>query len=245
MLIRLLRNIWKSTRSTDSGTSIATNQRPSYSPAIFHPVDLETAKSIILTRTPDMTTNERWEIETRNLSELLGRELNLDSESRILDYGCGVGRVAKALIERYRCSIIGIDISPDMRRMAVDYVGSERFVACDPEKIDQMIKEGFQATGAYACWVLQHCRAPEQDIERIQLALTPGAHFFVLNSNNRLVPTDRGWAADSISVEKLLMAKFDTISKSDVSRLVGSKMLADQSYSMLLKVRSRKPNFRD
>ncbi len=238
MLIRLLRNIWKSTRSTDSGTSIATNLRPSYSPAIFHSVDLETAKSIILTPTPDMTTNERWEIETQNLSEQLGRELNLNSESRILDYGCGIGRVAKALIERYRCTVIGVDISPDMRRLAVDYVGSERFVTCDPAKIDQMIKEGFQATGAYACWVLQHCRAPEQDIERIQLALAPGAHFFVLNSDHRWVPTDRGWAADGISVENLLAARFETVSKSGVSQLVGSKILADQSYAMLLKVRS-------
>lgn len=185
-----------------------------------------------------MTTNERWEIETQNLSEQLGRELNLNSESRILDYGCGIGRVAKALIERYRCTVIGVDISPDMRRLAVDYVGSERFVTCDPAKIDQMIKEGFQATGAYACWVLQHCRAPEQDIERIQLALAPGAHFFVLNSDHRWVPTDRGWAADGISVENLLAARFETVSKSGVSQLVGSKILADQSYAMLLKVRS-------
>lgn len=238
MLIKLLRDIWTSMRHKDSGASNASKQIPKYSPAVFHTSDIEKAKYIILTPTPDMTTDERWEIETRRLSDELGHALNLNPDSRILDFGCGIGRIAKALIERYGCTVVGVDISENMRKLSIDYVKSERFIACDPATFDQMIKEGFHATGAYTCWVLQHCHSPALEIERIHSALVPGAPLFVLNSNNRLVPTDSGWASDDISVENLLAARFEPVSKFDVSQLVVSKNLANQSYGMLLKARS-------
>ncbi len=238
MLIRLLRSIWTSMRSKDAGTSNNTKKYQKYSPAVFHTSDIEKAKYIILTPTPEMTTDERWEIETRNLSDELGLALKLNPESRILDFGCGIGRIAKALIERYGCTVVGVDISENMRKFSIDYVNSERFSACDPAALDQMIKNGFHATGAYACWVLQHCHSPGDEIERIHSALVQGSPFFVLNSNNRLVPTDGGWASDDISIENLLAEKFETISRFSVSQLVVSKTLADQSYGMLLKARS-------
>lgn len=224
-------------RTKDAGASNTPAHHQKYSPAVFHTSDIEKAKYIILTPTPDMTTDERWEIETRNLTEELGLALKLNAESCILDFGCGIGRIAKALIERYGCSVVGVDISENMRKFSIDYVNSERFTACDPAALDQMIKEGFHATGAYACWVLQHCHAPENEIERIHSTLAPGSLFFVLNSNNRLVPTDGGWASDDISIENLLTKKFEKISRFSVSELVVSKTLANQSYGMLLKAR--------
>jgi hypothetical protein len=51
------------------------------------------------------------------------------------------------------------------------------------------------------------------------------------------VPTDRGWASDDVSIEQLLAARFDVISKSGVSDLVGSRILASESYAMVLKAR--------
>src|SRR4051812_1977873 len=111
MLIRLLRDFWSSVRSP--GIATPNTLGPSYSPAVFHVPDLEAAKAIILTPTPDMTTDERWEVETRNLVEELGRVMDLGTQSRIVDYGCGIGRVAKALIDRYGCSVVGVDISAD------------------------------------------------------------------------------------------------------------------------------------
>lgn len=236
MLIRRFRDIWSPRRSADVAALSVTTPCARYSPAVFSAIDLEAAKAIILNAAPDITIDERWKIETDNLVEELGRVMGLGTGSRILDYGCGVGRVAKALIDRYGCSVFGVDISADMRRLAVDYVKSERFVVCDPATLAGMIRKGFHATGAYACWVLQHCNAPEEDIGLIESALIPGALFFVLNSDHRWVPTDGGWTSDGVSVEKLLAARFEMISKTGVSRLVGSKILADQSHAMLLKV---------
>jgi SAM-dependent methyltransferase len=235
MLIRLLRNIWMPKRrkaEEPAGTPIPQQQ---FSPAVFHTGDLDKAKHIILTPTRDMTTDQRWEIETRNVAEELGRALNLGPESRILDYGCGIGRIAKALIERYGCSVVGVDISEHMRKLSLDYVNSDRFSVCDAAGLDQRIQDGYRATGAYACWVLQHCHRPADEIGRIHAALVPGAPFFVLNSNNRLVPTENGWASDDISIEQLLIDQFEPVSKFGITQLVVSRPLANQSWGMLLR----------
>jgi 2-polyprenyl-3-methyl-5-hydroxy-6-metoxy-1,4-benzoquinol methylase len=42
---------------------------------------------------------------------------------RVLDYGCGVGRIAAALLERYRARIRAVDSSPWMLRHAIQYLG--------------------------------------------------------------------------------------------------------------------------
>lgn len=243
MLIRLLRDIWKSRDAMISPVPGEGRPAANYSPDLFDAGDLETAKAVILNPAPDMTTAERWEIETQRLASEFGRTMMLDRDSRVLDYGCGVGRIGKALIERYGCSVVGVDISADMRRLAREYVKSERFVACDPEALERMVAEGFSATHACACWVLQHCEDPGEDIARIESALAPGGRFFVLNSNYRWVPTDRGWAADDISVEELLLARFDIVAKTGVSYIVVSPTVAGQSYAMLLRKKVSAPIF--
>ena len=35
----------------------------------------------------------------------------------VLDYGCGIGRIAKELILKTSCKVIGVDISESMRKM--------------------------------------------------------------------------------------------------------------------------------
>src|SRR5690349_14906824 len=107
-----------------------------YDPAIFDVADEATAKRIILT--PDgRSTDERWRVETPGLATLAGASLALDQDSLVLDYGCGIGRMAKALIERFGCRVVGVDISPRMREMAPAYVSSEKFEAICREDLLQ------------------------------------------------------------------------------------------------------------
>jgi cyclopropane fatty-acyl-phospholipid synthase-like methyltransferase len=183
-----------------------------------------------------MTTDQRWEFETNKLVLELGRSFALDQGSTLVDYGCGVGRLAKGLIDRYACRVIGVDISAKMRKLAHEYVASDRFTVCDPQTLDAMISEGFLADHAYACWVLQHCMAPHEDIARIRAGLKPDGRLFVLNSVHRWLPTGSGWKADEISIEALLSSSFDVIAKSGVRHLVGSAAIANESYALLLKI---------
>jgi SAM-dependent methyltransferase len=233
VLFRLLRDIFR-----PAARQAAPSAGPAYSPRIFKYESLESAKTVILTPTPDMTTQERWDYETGQVAGAIGAAMNLGPQSRLLDYGCGVGRLAKALIERFGCRVTGVDISPAMLRHAAGYVASDRFSACQPADLDRELACGPPVTGAYACWVLQHCQSPEEDIARIAVALGPGGLFFVLNSQTRWVPTERGWADDGVSVEDLLAAKFDPVERMPVEPLIRSAPLSRESYAVLLRRRA-------
>jgi SAM-dependent methyltransferase len=233
----MIRQVFSSLRRGARSAASGEPSRANYDPRVFDAADMESAKFVILNPLPDMTTAERWEVETRNLVALLGRIMPLDANSCVLDYGCGIGRLAKGLIERYGCQVVGVDISARMRELAREYVQTDRFIACSPDELDQRVAGGLRATHACACWVIQHCLEPDIDLDRIHSTLVHGASFFVLNSNLRWVPTDRGWAQDGISVEKLLAARFEVVAKSDNPAEVVSPLLAGQSYSMLLRKR--------
>ncbi|MBI4190853.1 MAG: methyltransferase domain-containing protein [Betaproteobacteria bacterium] len=209
-----------------------------YRPDIFEVNDLESAMGVILTPELGTTTQERWEYETPYLVDEIGRALELDDESCVLDYGCGIGRIAKGLIERYNCFVIGIDISTSMRQLALGYVKSDRFAVCAPATLERMTVGGFRVTHAYACWVIQHCLAPLVDLARIDSALASDGRLFVLNSNHRCVPTDRGWANDGISIEELLTARFEKIAKGDLPEVITTPEIANSSYTMTLRKRS-------
>jgi 2-polyprenyl-3-methyl-5-hydroxy-6-metoxy-1,4-benzoquinol methylase len=98
--------------------------RLTYNPTVFDQVDLDSARRIILT--PEgSTTDLRWATETPVVRSLIERTVNPTAQMLILDFGCGVGRIAKELIARRGCSVIGVDISGTMRALATDYVASD------------------------------------------------------------------------------------------------------------------------
>jgi cyclopropane fatty-acyl-phospholipid synthase-like methyltransferase len=84
-----------------------------YDPHIFQVNDLASAMKVILTD-EDSSSDKRWKTETPYAADLIGQYLTIDRDSLLLDYGCGIGRMAKELIARYGCRVIGTDISPQM-----------------------------------------------------------------------------------------------------------------------------------
>src|SRR5207253_4358717 len=114
-------------------------------------------------------------------------------ESWVLDYGCGVGRIAKELIGNFGCRVVGVDFSPSMRLLASEYVLSERFVVWSPEVLEKMIATGFRADFCVSIWVIQHVFAPGDVIDQIERSLRTGGLLYALNQKDRCVPTDQGW----------------------------------------------------
>jgi SAM-dependent methyltransferase len=91
---------------------------PVYRPEIFNPSSVDDARRIILTPEPGLSTDERWDRETPYLADRLVETMMPDESSLVLDFGCGIGRLAKAVIERSGCTVIGVDISARMRAYA-------------------------------------------------------------------------------------------------------------------------------
>src|SRR6185312_412039 len=108
-------------------------------------------------------------------------------EMCLLDYGCGIGRVSKGLIERFGCRVIGVDSSRNMRLMAPEYVLSDRFITWSPETLEKMVSAGYRVDAAISLWVIQHVLEPAQLIRQIVRALTPRKSFYVLNQLTRCV----------------------------------------------------------
>ena len=64
-----------------------------YNPEIFSVPDLLHAKKIILTA-ESSSTEERWKTETPMLAGLIAAHNKIGPDTVVLDYGCGIGRMA-------------------------------------------------------------------------------------------------------------------------------------------------------
>lgn len=55
--------------------------------------------------------NEDYITASENLTNLMAEKAKIDSNSTILDIGCGNGEVAIQLAKKFKCNIVGIDLS--------------------------------------------------------------------------------------------------------------------------------------
>src|SRR5215831_18752091 len=109
-----------------------------YDPSRYIDIEnIDEAVHIITTPTEGMTSQERWEQETPVLMTLF--EKFIKRESVVLDYGCGIGRLAKPLITKLDCQVVGVDISPNMRALAASLVDSDDFFAMHPHMFDTFV----------------------------------------------------------------------------------------------------------
>jgi SAM-dependent methyltransferase len=179
-----------------------------YLPQVFDVLNMQSAREVILTHEGAASANERWVTETPYVADLIEKALAITPKTILIDYGCGIGRLAKELISRHDCRVVGVDISINMRALAVDYVRSDRFLSCSPDMLDTMVQRGFTADAAFSVWVLQHCFRPGDDVGRIHRSLAPEGRLFVVNNYNRAVPTNEGWVNDGIDIRALLNDRF-------------------------------------
>ena len=175
----------------------------SYDPARF--IDIETveeAAHIIVTPTEGMTAKHRWDNETPGLMRSISDYIM--PESHVLDYGCGIGRLAKPMIEMLKCRVVGIDISPNMRALAASCVNSPHFFALDPAMFDMLKLDNFDAV--VSVWALQHCIDLKEVLDRIRGALMTEGMMFVANNHTRCLPVEGGeWADDGLDINEMIL----------------------------------------
>lgn len=213
---------------------MSTVQNCVYRPDIYEVETLDQAKDITITPEADTTTEERWRKETAYLTEEIGRQLELGRDDCVLDFGCGTGRLSKALIEAYGCRAIGVDASKSMRLLSPEYVLSDRFTVWSPDVLVKMVDKGFRFKHAICLWVLQHVFDPRETIELIDRALAPGARLFVLNHVARCVPTNMGYVNDGKDVQAELKSRFDLRETHSLPSEVTTKGISEISRIYLL-----------
>jgi SAM-dependent methyltransferase len=175
-----------------------------YIKEVFMPQTLDAAKHVALSS--DENDIFKFENETACLIDLMTAKDLVRADSRVLDFGCGMGRVSKALIQKFGCTVVGTDMSPNMRYFATAYVNDPRFIALEyPEGVFDL---------ALAVLVLQHVEDPHGEVARIGAAVKSGGTLVLVNEHKRFVPSDvdaQGfvvWNDDGVDIRALLSEYF-------------------------------------
>ena len=206
-----------------------------YNPKIFDKQSMDDAKKIILTSEGEIKSEERWEKETPFLVEKIIKELQANENTTILDFGCGIGRIAKELIEKTSCKVLGVDISESMRKMALEYVNSDNFNVISPLELEEKVKKGFKVDAAYSIWVLQHCITPDIDVDLIKRSLKKDALFYVLNNKVSAIPTNKGWKNNGINIHNLLKFRFEELKNDSLPIELFNEKISKLTFISVLK----------
>lgn len=204
-----------------------------YDPTVFAAASLPEAKAVILT--PDAgLTDARWERETPYLADLL--EPYAGDAVYVLDYGCGVGRLSKELLDRHpHLCVSGYDTSADMLRLSREYVRFPWF-----QTLEQKDLLGRQFDLIVSVWTLQHVFDLATELDRIAAILSPGGALFVINSLHRLVPTrERGFVHDGVDTRALLAERFGAVTHIDLDPGMIGADLAAQSFGAVYRAVER------
>lgn len=154
-----------------------------YAPEFFNRGSFQEAQAVIVTAGGGLSVEERWKIETAWLAE----RIKFPDDGIVIDYGCGAGRVAKAVGR----PVLGVDISLDMLIYATQYVGRVDFLPTSPVGLELLVRSGFRASGAMAVWSLQHVADVQGTVDLLMSALRPGAPFWMLDLCERHIPATR------------------------------------------------------
>jgi len=102
---------------------------------------------------------------------------NLNEQSHILDYGCGMGGISQLFYDKYRCQVDGVDISENELNKAKITFGENKnlnFLLLDkftfPEKKYDL---------AFSSQVIEHIHNPGNYLERINFMLKDDGYLLI------------------------------------------------------------------
>lgn len=183
---------------------------PNYNPDFFTPTDFADAKRIILGHGINESSN-RWEVETNWNKLLFQSKKYINQDSLVLDWGCGIGRLSKMIIDTFGCRVVGVDINQKMLDCANEFVNDSRFTTILAEDFNRYNTNKF--TFALSVWALQHSIHPDQDLESIKDSLITDGIFFIFEEHKPVIPTkgDYPWFILNSSNVKIVNEKFSLI----------------------------------
>jgi|TARA_R110002126_G_scaffold3263_2_gene18660 SAM-dependent methyltransferase len=178
-----------------------------YDDARFRKESVPELAQIILTG----NTQARWEKETPIFAKKIVEHMQIVATSTVLDFGVGIGRLAKEILKLTNCTVIGVDISKDMLRESINYVSHPNYIPMSINAFKKMRMENkLQIDCAYGVWVLQHCMNYHELHQLIRDALPDKGTFFVANTTQRWLPIEgpEPWGNDGLNIRDALLEDF-------------------------------------
>lgn len=159
---------------------------------VFTRARLESAMATNCSYYHGMSVQDRFELETKILMEALDPHLN--GVHTVMDFGLGVGRVSKAILDKYpNVRIIGVDNSQSMIEHSKEYIPPRYFNngRIDCVSIDEMQKIAPTSVDLIlGIYVLQHVDSTliSGIFDQWSKVLKDEGELYVLNSKGRGVP---------------------------------------------------------
>ena len=198
-------------------------QPPVYDKSVYEVADIYMAKKVSV---PDYESAElspctlpsgaegpnsetRWQEETKLLLEAIMRHIQPQPCTWVLDYGCGIGRMAKHLCEN-GVNVIGVETSDSMRRFAREYVNdSKRFLCVSPEIFMGLIYHGFRVDAAISIFTFVHVDDINESCMQVLESMKNNAHLFVAGfQRGRVRPLKVGdetkWVEEDVDIWRVM-----------------------------------------
>lgn len=154
---------------------------------LFKPKDFNHGKNAVVGDCNGFSMQERYEKETPVFANQILTYLSKIENPQILDYGCGVGRLSKEILEQNpKAFVYGVDASDDMIALSTENLkGIDNCLFTRPEEIVDY-EQNFDLV--YLIYVLQHVPAIEiRDIlSRIHYKLKDDGVFIYCSSDYRM-----------------------------------------------------------
>lgn len=144
---------------------------------------------------------------------VIGKMLRCVKGRKILDAGCGTGRLIDKLLAS-GANVAAIDISPEMLRIAKKKFQNVKFVEGDVENLP-FEDECFDIV--IASFLIVHLKNPQKFFDEAYRVLKPGGIFIVTNINQRKAPKLK-----TAGGEEIVITSFYHIPKHVVSALKNS-----------------------
>jgi len=206
-----------------------------YNPNFFSPKDFDEARSIVLTQ-EGCSSEWRWDVETRWNLQMIDTFWNVNEDSIVLDWGCGCGRMSKALIDAFGCRVVGIDISPEMLKLATKYVNDDRFSPMMAQKALKTIDEG-TFTHAIAIWVFQHSINIQEEIPFVRKVLKKDGQLFVVENVSKAIPSvgEMNFFNDGVPTLPILQQNFELEANGKIPLKFTTQQIHNHSWWVMLK----------
>jgi len=200
--------------------------------ASFNIKDFREGQDMTVGAINGIPTDVRWAEETEIFSELISEKISdlglVNQEAvEVLDFGCGVGRMVKPLLNNHsNLRIMGVDQAMEMLTFAEDYIHSERFKAQLLSNF-MFVEKTFDF--AICIYCLQHVR---RDLLRpvVEKLVSIAPRLLIVNSVSRMaLPDFRNDDVNVLSLLKEYYTRFENILTGDliVKNMVLRKMFLE------------------
>ncbi|WKN42957.1 class I SAM-dependent methyltransferase [Tunicatimonas pelagia] len=139
----------------------------------------------------DITNMDELHLQGGAVSEYLADKLNISNRSKILDVGCGIGGPCRMLADKFDCSVVGVDYTPEFIQTAqalTKMIGLTQKVSFQEADALQLPFEDASFSIVWTQHILINIADKTQFFAEAQRVLKPGGRFIYYD----IFSADRG-----------------------------------------------------